>query len=638
MRILVVSTMIYPVRPDLRYGGIERLVYLTAPELRRRGHEVCVVAPEGSVPLWGVERINSGPLGDFVESERWALTRYQHRLPEFDAILDYSHTHSAMIENDIPGIAFIWHDPYMMKPREPSYNIAALSQWQAQRFASLYGYEARVIDPHCGHVGIPRKRNNRFLVIGRIAPSKGPLEAIELCRELGAELDVVGTLGPGDSEEYLETVKQSCDGNIHYLGEVDESTKFDLLETCRALIYPVNYPRGTGEAHSHKSVEALLCGTPVIAYDTGALHEVIEHEVTGFLAHDREEFKHYMTQVDALNPATIGEKAASRWSVASTVDRLLDACKRVSGGERWGKPRTTRPTIIKSSAPSAIRRVQHALPAYPRQVRLDTINACNARCIPCHLNWQTRPKGQMEWELIERAVADMTGWPKPPEEIVPVNFGEFMLRKDWRDILELIETRLPNTRIALATNGSLLDDDVVTKLASVKTLKWLNFSVNAYFRETYEAFTGLNAETIDKIVVAAERIRLLRADIATCASMIFDTQFQTELERDLFVQFWRPKVSVVSINPAAYAGSPLKKPQIPVLTPCRSIFDGLVVLHDGKVVTGCCFDASGVLEVGDFNEQSLMEIWRGEKLKRLCDLHNSGRRQEIGLCASCTFA
>lgn len=244
----------------------------------------------------------------------------------------------------------------------------------------------------------------------------------------------------------------------------------------------------------------------------------------------------------------------------------------------------------------------------------------------------------MSMELLTKILNEVKGWPKPPEEIVPVNFGEFFLLKNWYEILKLIEAKLPQTKVALPTNGSLLDDDAVRQLASVNTLKWVNFSINAFFRETYEKFTGLGPECIDRIKRAAELLRSLRPDIVTCASMIFDTAFQTELERDLFINFWQPLVSVVSINPAAYCNSPLKTPAIPVKTACRSIFDGLTVLYNGKVVTNCCFDSEGLLEVGDANTLPLLYIWRGLKLRELCELHNNGRREEIGLCSKCSFA
>jgi len=637
MRVLVISTAIFPVSPENRYAGIETLVRLITNELNRCGHQVSLAAPQGSRLPQGIEHINTGPCGDFVETERRAYWIYSPRLHEFEAILDLSHSHWAMMENKLPAIAFIWHDPYIMKPQEPAYNVCALSQWQASRFQQIYGYAARIVDPHCGHIGELKPARGSFLFLGKMGPQKGCLEAIELCHELGVPLDIIGGPGPGDPPEYLERVRESCYNGVVYQGEVDDSTKTAFLEEARALIYPINYPPGQGEAHSHKTVDTLLCGCPVVTYNTGAFPEIIEHGVTGFLADDRVDFKRLMMKVNTLARSLIKEKAVERWSVEATVGRLLGVMDNVARGMRWGEE-TRGLTIIKPSAPWAAGYVKYDLAEYPRQIRLDTINQCNAKCIPCHYHFQTRRRGKMSMKLLTKILDELKGWPKPLGEIVPVNFGELILLKNWYKVLRLIEERLPQTRIALPTNGSLLDDDTVRKLASIGTLKWFNFSVNAFFGETYEAFTGLKAETIDKMKVAIVLLHRMRPDITTCASMIFDTNFQTEMERDLFTQFWKPLTSVVSINPAAYCNSPLEKPLIPTKTACRSIFDGLTILYDGKVVTGCCFDASGVLEIGDVNNQALLEIWRGEKLRQLCELHNEGRRGEIELCSRCSFA
>ncbi|MDP3065037.1 MAG: glycosyltransferase, partial [Chloroflexota bacterium] len=354
MKLLFIAPSVYPVRPDLRYGGIEKLCYMAATAIAQKGHRVSVAAPDGSYLLHGVEHIPTGPTGDFVESERQALVRYRHRLREFDAILDYSHSHWSMMEQDLPSIAFIWHDPFIMKPQEPPYNIAALSSWQAARFAAVYGYDARVLDPHCAPVGAIRPRTDRFLTIGRLTPSKGPLEAVAICRELGVPLDVVGALGQGDDPLYQAAVVAAASEGIRYHGEVDEGQKMELLETCRALLYPIAYPPGQGEAHSHKTVDAQCAGAPVVTYDVGALSEVVEHGVTGFLAKHREEFKTYMGRVGELHPDVIREKAAARWSVEATADRLLEVAQRVAKGERWGAFPALVVTPVPTIAPSVV--------------------------------------------------------------------------------------------------------------------------------------------------------------------------------------------------------------------------------------------------------------------------------------------
>ncbi|MBU0777963.1 glycosyltransferase, partial [Patescibacteria group bacterium] len=371
MKILMISTAIFPVSPENRYAGIETLVRLIINELNDRGHIVTLAAPQGSRLPKGIEHINTGSCGDFVESERKAYWIYSRRLQEFEAILDFSHSHWCMMENDLPAIAFIWHDPYIMKPQEPGYNICALSQWQANRFQLIYGYEARVVDPHCGHSGELKPAKGSFLFLGKMGPQKGCLEAIDICHELGVPLDIIGGPGPGDPPEYLERVKASCHSGVVYQGEVDDSTKIAFLEEARALIYPINYPPGQGEAHSHKIVDTLLCGCPVVTYNTGAFPEIIEHGKTGFLANDREGFKQLMAKVDTLDRQLIREKAIERWSVEATVDRLLEVVIDVTRGLRWGAIASP---ISKASVPSAVGYLEYEMTEYPRQVRLDTIN------------------------------------------------------------------------------------------------------------------------------------------------------------------------------------------------------------------------------------------------------------------------
>lgn len=346
MKILVISTAIFPVSPENRYAGIETLVRLISNELNGRGHQVSLVAPQGSRLPKGMEHINTGSCGDFVESERKAYWIYSSRLQEFEAILDFSHSHWCMMENDLPAVAFIWHDPYIMKPQEPSYNICALSQWQANRFRHIYGYEAKVVDPHCGHPGELKPAKGSFLFLGKMGPQKGCLEAIDICHELGVSLDIIGGSGPGDPPEYLAKVEEGCHSGVVYQGEVDDSTKTAFLEEARALIYPINYLPGQGEAHSHKIVDTLLCGCPVVTYNNGAFPEIIEHEVTGFLANDREDFKQLMMKVDGLDRKLIKEKAVERWSVEATVDRLLEVMDNVARGMRWGNV-ARGPTIIR---------------------------------------------------------------------------------------------------------------------------------------------------------------------------------------------------------------------------------------------------------------------------------------------------
>lgn len=336
MKILCISTAIFPIVADPKYAGIERLVRLIACELAKQGHEVSVAAPEGSKFPLGIAHINTGPLGDFVEGERKAYWRYSHLLSDFDAILSLDHSHFAMREHsDLPAIAFIWHTPFIMRPPLPNYNIASLSEFQKQQLLQYQNLSSRVIDPHCVEPNdyYPiQKGNGRMLFIGRLNPEKGVRSAIQICVSAGVGLNIIGGLGPGDPQEYLYWVLEHSDGKqIVYHGSVDDKTKFGFIAASSALLHTVSYP----EVHSHKAMEAMSGGLPVIAFDIGANREIIEHGVTGFVASDDNEFYAYLRRIRELSKENIRDKSLKRWSVQVTAERLLFALEGVAKGERW---------------------------------------------------------------------------------------------------------------------------------------------------------------------------------------------------------------------------------------------------------------------------------------------------------------
>lgn len=335
LKILCISTAIYPVSAELRYGGIERLCFLISEELNRRGFKVSVAAPEGSSFPKGITHINTGPCGDFIEGERKAYYHYNHLLNEFDAIISFDHRHFAMLGRDLPAIALIWHTPSIMQFPLPSYNIASLSEFQKRELQQYQGLKSRLIDPHCvdPRAYLPQENDNgRYLFIGRLNPEKGVRDAVKLCRELGVGLDIIGGLAVGDPSEYLEWVERNCDPEqIVYRGNIPDKVKFEFIAKAKALLHTVNYP----EVSSHKSIEAICGGLPVIAYDIGANGEIIEHKVTGFIARDENDFKECMAKAGGLNKELIRERGLKRWSVEATVGRFIPVVKEVAKGIRW---------------------------------------------------------------------------------------------------------------------------------------------------------------------------------------------------------------------------------------------------------------------------------------------------------------
>lgn len=271
----------------------------------------------------------------------------------------------------------------------------------------------------------------------------------------------------------------------------------------------------------------------------------------------------------------------------------------------------------------------------PKQLRLDTTTKCNARCLSCH-RFLTKRSGEMSMELLSKILKDVARWETPLEEIVPVNYGEFLCRKDWLWILRVIADKLPATRIVLPTNGSMLNEEAVKNLASIPTLKIINFSINAFLDETYESFTGFNPAIKLKIETSIYMFKVLRPDIEAWVSMVFNPQYQSDLEHDFFIQYWMKRKVTPWVLTATQCNRGDTDFAIPRREPCRSIYSDIVVGYDGKL-SSCCFDAGFTLDLGEYTG-NLREDWHNEKLTELRRLHTNFKRQEIELCKKCSYA
>jgi hypothetical protein len=220
-------------------------------------------------------------------------------------------------------------------------------------------------------------------------------------------------------------------------------------------------------------------------------------------------------------------------------------------------------------------------------------------------------------------------------ELVPVNYGEFFLYDKWFWLLNQVALILPKTNIVIPTNGSKVDDEVVDKLCKIPNISVINFSLNALLDSTYTNFMGFDPKVLNTIKAAMMRLRARRPDITLWASMVFDPRYQTDLERDMFVKYWKPLAEPQIIH-AASAGRDDNQPLHPVTLPCRSLFSDFVIGYDGKL-SSCCFDAAFSMDLGYYSGNVLKD-WKNPKLEELRRLHNEGRRSEVDLCKVCTFA
>lgn len=197
------------------------------------------------------------------------------------------------------------------------------------------------------------KKRNYFITLGRFSQEKGQHMAAELCEELGFPLDMAGTVASIGSERQLVlelanplseyrnyvdfryysdkiwpiTVKNP---RIKYIGNIQGNRKLRFLSNARALLNPIDWEEPFGLT----VIEAMACGTPVIAMKRGAMPEIIKHGFNGFLATNKREFRQYINKIDEINPEDCRSTVQERFSSAIMASNYLDRYHEILGTKK----------------------------------------------------------------------------------------------------------------------------------------------------------------------------------------------------------------------------------------------------------------------------------------------------------------
>jgi glycosyltransferase involved in cell wall biosynthesis len=164
----------------------------------------------------------------------------------------------------------------------------------------------------------PRAAVPRFaLFLGRISPEKRPDLAIDVARRAGMPLKIAAKVDAKDREYFEEAIRpRLAEPDVDFLGEVDDAGKAELLGSATALLFPIDWPEPFGLV----AIEALACGTPVIARPCGALPEIVEHGRTGFLARELDELVHALEHAHELDRAECRAEFERRFSRERMVE------------------------------------------------------------------------------------------------------------------------------------------------------------------------------------------------------------------------------------------------------------------------------------------------------------------------------
>lgn len=298
MRIAQVAPLTEAVPPKL-YGGTERVVHWLTEELVALGNEVTLFASGDSQTsakldaMWPKALRLDGSVRDPNALHMVMLERVRQKCDQGQ--FDFLHFHldyfpfSLFSRQSIPFLTTL-HGRLDLPEHQPVFetfdSVPVISISNAQRRPVPNANWVQTI-----HHGLPEKLltpqpcNPGYLaVLGRIAPEKGVHRAINIASRCGMPLKIAAKVDRGDEEYYETAIRPLIERNslIEYIGEISDKEKSEFLSGAIALLVPLDWPEPFGIV----MIEALACGTPVIAYNRGSVPEIIDEGLTGYVVED----------------------------------------------------------------------------------------------------------------------------------------------------------------------------------------------------------------------------------------------------------------------------------------------------------------------------------------------------------------
>ena len=325
MRIAQISPLFEAVPPKL-YGGTERVVYSLTEELVAMGHDVTLFASGDSVTSATLapmrdQAIRLDPsVKDWIALYNRMVEMIYRRKDEFDVLhfhIDYFPL-SLFTRQRVPFLTTLhgrldlpeFKEIYETFPDAPFVSISDSQRRPIPRLnwvrTVLHGMPANLLTPQ------PIKQEYAAF-LGRISPEKGVDRAIRIAGKAGMKLKIAAKVDNADKVYYDTVVRPLIENNpdVEFIGEINDAQKPAFLSGAHALLFPIDWPEPFGLV----MIEAMACGTPVIAYNHGSVPEVLEEGLTGFIVNDEDGALAALKKLDRLD----------RTQVRSTFDRRFTA-------------------------------------------------------------------------------------------------------------------------------------------------------------------------------------------------------------------------------------------------------------------------------------------------------------------------
>ncbi len=364
MRIAQIAPLIESVPPRL-YGGTERIVSYLSEELVRQGHGVTLFASgdsrtDAELVACVPKALRLAEVREAVPYQVLQLEKVRQRAGDFDVLhfhTDHLHfplarqlgwpavttTHGRLDLPDHQPLFAEFSEMALVSVSDDQRRPLAAARWIATvphgLPADLYSFS-------------PDGRDGYLAFLGRICPEKRPDRAIETARRAGVELKIAAKVDRVDQSYFEEVIRPLLrDPGIEYVGEINERQKQAFLAKAKALLFPIDWPEPFGLVQ----IEAMACGTPVIAWRSGSVSEVVQHGVTGFIVDGIGEAVAAVERVGSLSRKAVRAGFEERFSIERVARDYLRVYESLAaepivlaeGGARPGPepsaPRSTTP-------------------------------------------------------------------------------------------------------------------------------------------------------------------------------------------------------------------------------------------------------------------------------------------------------
>jgi glycosyltransferase involved in cell wall biosynthesis len=320
--------------PPRHYGPWELVTSLLTEELVKRGVDVTLFATKDSLTSALLAGVVPAPYSEdsSLDAKAWEMLHVSHmfeRAGDFDIIhnqadfvpLAFSRLVGTPIVTTIHGFSSDRILP-VYKEYEDRVNYVAISSANRHpdlRYAATIHHGIAIEDFTFNSHG-----GDDLLFYGRVHPDKGAVEAISSAAATGRHLVMAGIIQDGGY--FRRHVEPALGDRVTYLGPVGGADRSRILGSTRALLHLINFDEPFGLS----VIEALACGTPVIARNRGSMPELITHGVTGFLVNDPEETVEAIERIDELDRYNCRASVLERFTVEKMADRYLRLYRSIS--------------------------------------------------------------------------------------------------------------------------------------------------------------------------------------------------------------------------------------------------------------------------------------------------------------------